>query len=345
MKKGKIFFLLSLFSIVVSLPFLKFQKSIILQSKNLLFPADFAVDEEGLIYVVDSKAADIKVFDKKGKFLKTLGRKGAGPGEFLRPFQISIFDDQICVVDSGLYRYLLLTKDTFQLKTSFPYLTVGTMEFNVKLSKDRIISGDGYIKGDRYWTGVILNREGKVLALLIRSPFSRRQPENMMTYSLVDASPDGLIYAVIIKELKIHQFNSRGEPLRTFGEAPRGYKPLKGYKKIVQKLKRGNFQETRKILENWRKSATWIVGLGATEKGLFLLAKDFDRNRNVWNLWYQYYTKEGKNVILKKHLKFPDPGDDLRIRVKFGPMKKYLYILRLKATEGVEIEKFKVITQ
>ena len=219
------------------------------------------------------------------------------------------------------------------------------MEFNVKLTEDRIISGDGYIKGAQYWTGVIFNKKGKVLALLIRSPFSRRQPENMMTYSLVDASPDGLIYAVIIKELKIHQFNLRGEPLRTFGEVPRGYRPLKGYKKIVQRLKRGNPQETREVLENWRKSATWIIGLGATETGLFLLAKDFDRNKNRWNLWYQYYTKEGKNVILKKTLEFPEPGDDLRIRVKFGPLKEYLYVLRLRANEEVRIEKFKVIAQ
>lgn len=45
-------------------------------------PRSLAVDEEGRVYVVDSKPAAIKVFSPDGKLIRTLGREGEGPGEF-----------------------------------------------------------------------------------------------------------------------------------------------------------------------------------------------------------------------------------------------------------------------
>ena len=43
------------------------------------------IDDEENIYVLDRKACQIKVFDKNGKFLRNIGRKGQGPGEMLFP--------------------------------------------------------------------------------------------------------------------------------------------------------------------------------------------------------------------------------------------------------------------
>jgi hypothetical protein len=40
-----------------------------------------AVDEKERIYVLDTKEAHVKVFDKNGDYIKTMGRKGQGPGE------------------------------------------------------------------------------------------------------------------------------------------------------------------------------------------------------------------------------------------------------------------------
>lgn len=49
-------------------------------------PSDIAVDlERSLIYVVDAGSARVLAFDLAGKFLRAVGRKGQGPGEFVRP--------------------------------------------------------------------------------------------------------------------------------------------------------------------------------------------------------------------------------------------------------------------
>ena len=42
----------------------------------------FDVDQEGNIYVLDTRELNIKIFDKKGKFLRIFGKGGQGPGEF-----------------------------------------------------------------------------------------------------------------------------------------------------------------------------------------------------------------------------------------------------------------------
>lgn len=43
---------------------------------------DLARDELGRIYVADGQANEIRVFGPGGEFIRTLGREGAGPGEF-----------------------------------------------------------------------------------------------------------------------------------------------------------------------------------------------------------------------------------------------------------------------
>jgi hypothetical protein len=58
------------------------------------------VDTLGNIYIVDMRDAQVKEFDKDGKFVKTIGRKGQGPGEFNMP-------DMVLFNDTGRTFYVL----------------------------------------------------------------------------------------------------------------------------------------------------------------------------------------------------------------------------------------------
>lgn len=49
---------------------------------RLFKPGGIAVDRRGHIYIEDDSDMAIKVFDQTGKFLRAMGRRGEGPGEF-----------------------------------------------------------------------------------------------------------------------------------------------------------------------------------------------------------------------------------------------------------------------
>ncbi len=61
----------------------------------------FAVDDQGNVIILDIRLG-IKVFDKEGKFLRSIGRKGQGPGEFQYPMHIQFTGQkEIMVNDHG----------------------------------------------------------------------------------------------------------------------------------------------------------------------------------------------------------------------------------------------------
>jgi hypothetical protein len=59
--------------------------------------ADVSVDDKGRVYVSDGKENNVKVFDAKGAYLKTIGRSGQGPGEFNLPAEIEVVRDRLFV--------------------------------------------------------------------------------------------------------------------------------------------------------------------------------------------------------------------------------------------------------
>lgn len=69
---------------------------------NYYFPkgASLTVDDQGTIYVVDVGNVRIQKYDKTGKYVQSIGRKGQGPGEFQFPGVVR-FDGEgnICLID------------------------------------------------------------------------------------------------------------------------------------------------------------------------------------------------------------------------------------------------------
>jgi len=74
-------------------------------------PVDITISKEGLIYILDSRDKNIKIFHKDGNFIKCIGREGSGPGDFKRPWIIKLIEDSLYVVDTGNRRIQILNKD------------------------------------------------------------------------------------------------------------------------------------------------------------------------------------------------------------------------------------------
>jgi hypothetical protein len=59
-------------------------------------------DDEGNFYVLDVNAYKVHKFSPRGKLLLTFGRKGEGPGEFLKPYHIAITEKGELAVSEDL---------------------------------------------------------------------------------------------------------------------------------------------------------------------------------------------------------------------------------------------------
>ncbi len=70
------------------------------------------LDDDGNVYVLDGLAPAVRVFDSDGRYVCSLGGRGAGPGEFMRPNGLIITEDgRLWVRDTGNRRYEVFESD------------------------------------------------------------------------------------------------------------------------------------------------------------------------------------------------------------------------------------------
>lgn len=70
-------------------------------------PAEFGtvrsvlLDRAGSVYVVDPSNKSLSVFDSTGRFVRHIGREGAGPGEYRDPYSSAWLNDRLALLDPG----------------------------------------------------------------------------------------------------------------------------------------------------------------------------------------------------------------------------------------------------
>jgi hypothetical protein len=66
---------------------------------------DLEVGPAGEIYTLHPMEMTIRVHDAEGRFVRTIGREGEGPGEFKNPGPMGLLGDTLLVLDFGTYRF------------------------------------------------------------------------------------------------------------------------------------------------------------------------------------------------------------------------------------------------
>ena len=125
------------------------------------------VDSQNNIYVMDSGNHRIQKFDKDGNYLQTIGRKGEGPGEFMRPF--NIFLDEL----GNIYVMELRKLNLFDPKGNYIKSFVPTtfiMGFAAEPEGNIICYGFISTPKAQNFGVMILDSEGKIIKNIAEFP-------------------------------------------------------------------------------------------------------------------------------------------------------------------------------
>ena len=156
----------------------------------------FIVDDAGSIYVLDQQASHVKVFDKAGKYLRTIGRQGQGPGELENPMTLSFnrTSGELAVHQSSRRMSYFKTDGTFLRHLSLKEMWAlrGRVD-----SRGNIYITEGFVdeKDSRYEIKK-LGPDASVVAVLAKSPAptpGKLDPFMAVSYFQVDRA-DNLVY-------------------------------------------------------------------------------------------------------------------------------------------------------
>ncbi|HRT26378.1 MAG TPA: 6-bladed beta-propeller [Candidatus Saccharicenans sp.] len=104
----------------------------------LLNPRAVEADQAGNIYVIDGKAVQIKVYDPQGNFVRAIGRRGQGPGEFQSPRSFCLTPQLSLAVCDSLSRQVVIFGLDGQFIRALPDKTRSFMDVRVNAKGDII---------------------------------------------------------------------------------------------------------------------------------------------------------------------------------------------------------------
>ena len=103
--------------------------------ENLIASVGKVVIENNTIYIFDDKQYDITQYGINGSYLRSLSKRGRGPGEYLSIIDFALYDSILVVLSSQNRKLFFYTKNNFQfLKTiTFPISSVRLKSYDNKL--------------------------------------------------------------------------------------------------------------------------------------------------------------------------------------------------------------------
>jgi hypothetical protein len=220
-----------------------------------------AVDRSGNIFIWDPDSFRIQKFEKSGRYLRTIGKKGEGPGEFMSPYQLRFQADEggrLYVWDNAKI-HLFSVDGGFE--RSIPISPSGNRQFAV-LSSGSIIRDSWEFDQDRMSeTVVLIDRGGKTLkrvagfpsqkfeaAMKDKARFTVYYPELVLSPWTRDAALFGFP-----SEYRITAVDGRGETILAIeraGSPARFTSAEKG--KLIDEFLAGKRAESRAALERQR---------------------------------------------------------------------------------------------
>ena len=134
-------------------------------------------DQAGVFYLVDAGDGLLKIYGSDGRFVRQIGRLGAGPGEYEMVRNILVArDGSFRVLDGALGRLSIFSRDGEFLRSTLVPLVGGFGMPAVLLPDDQLVVNGSPMTGAEAGSVLhLIDKEGNAASLFDEAPFDRRR--------------------------------------------------------------------------------------------------------------------------------------------------------------------------
>jgi hypothetical protein len=272
-------------------------------------PFIIQVDDDQNIYVGDEADQTIKVFDRRGTFKRTIGRKGKGPGEFDKVVNMIILPEgQLLVLDYGNRRTSIFDSNGEFFKS---WKWVNTYHLFVYLGSDSYYAADNTIYGKE--TRLFINRyDFSEKELLSYGEFTPRQikffkkgealypiftPHSKLSL-FVGCQQTQWLYHCLSNKYLIEVYDVNGKLFRKISRP--GYKPLPFTKKDadeyflqVEKIRNKSYVKMAKKVVLPKFKAVVARLLVDDQGNLWVQTNEFKEENDKYFVVYDVFNHKG----------------------------------------------------
>ncbi len=262
--------------------------------------SDMEIDREGRFIIADGwQSRAVYVFGPDGRFIKELGRKGQGPGEYLNPVSIEIGKkEEIWVSDYGNNRVNIYSKElSFKSQISFTSRVLHYLHLNSRNEIYMYRSTANPLKPDTSDTIFRYDAQGNKIASFAPFPKEALKVKFWAAQDGMTIGKDDFIYEMNPLYYNVRKFSPEGELTVSFSRKTRLFQVIteKGKTPIIvygpYYLQRGLIiAHVNEHLEIYDSDGRFIVGeLPFSEKIIGVRG-----NRLYTEVWED----EGKSEVL-----------------------------------------------
>jgi len=319
----------------------------------------FFITDNDFIYILDFKAGNMKVYNNNGKFLKNIGRKGFGPGEYEHLLASAYKKNNFYIYDSrkkNIFLYRVYNNNIKLLKTRKFYNDIVDMKI---LNKKLLLTGNfvkirNRFEKPTYYTSCIYDFNSEKYNYLLTLGFCNGfKPGDLYKNNIAEKifalpmggyidSSDKYIFYVKKSKLKIFRINYKTKKTIIFRTKTKNYIEPVANKEMLNALRIRNDRKYKLLLQKMSFIKNVFV---VNNKYVIVLYTNYKKKNDNTDIYIQFYDVNGKFIkekLLLNAKSFYSEG----IIAYYQKMKKKLYILDTETTEDFDqvfrIHKFKI---
>ncbi len=286
-----------------------------------------AVDDEERVYVLDSKEAHVKVFDRQGKYLRTIGGKGQGPGELQSPLTIYITGQNELVVED-ITRQLAFFSLDGQFKRN--QLTAKTGAMAVDLDSEGNIVATVIVREEenpRYELQKF-DSELNYLHSLGASPLPSATPGGYNPFSPIIQSEINCYDQVVVgyaEKYEIKIYDKSGSMIR---KIVKEYDPVEITEEEIKEATEARPMDRKFSIPRYHNPYRWII----TDDEGRMFVRLYERVNDREEYYHDIFDKEGKYIAKIPLGFFPRAWKNNKLYTIEADEDGYQYVKRYKVT-------------